>query len=196
LVQGTDGFLYGVAAKGGNNGAGTLFKVNTTGTSFQVLWSFGNSIQCGSTTSNDGSNPVSTPTLHTNGKIYGMTQKGGCRTAYGTVYSFDAGLKPFASIVGGSRVVSVGSQIGVIGQGFSTTTGVLFGSIKPTFAKALSDTYLIVTVPSTQLPLGPVSITVLMPSGNVTTPQVVSTTPSQCGTVPLCRQLPPVKFGP
>ena len=198
LVQGSDGFLYGVAPAGGANGAGTLFKVNTTGTSFQVLWPFGNSLQCGSTSSNDGSNPVSTPMLHTNGKIYGMTPTGGCRKAYGTIYSFGAGLKPFASIVGGSRVVKVGDKVGVIGQGFNSATGVLLGSLPlgKLAAQILSDTYLVVTVPSTQLPLGPVSITVLMPSGNLTTPQVVSTTPSQCGTATLCRQLPPVRFGP
>ena len=201
LVQGSDGFLYGVAPGGGRNGVGTLFKLDTAGANFQVLWSFGNTIQCpNNVTANDGSFPHSTPTLHTNGKIYGMTQKGGCRTAYGTIYSFDAGLKPFASIVGGSRVASVGSKVGVIGQGFNTATGVLLGSSTPLgklAVQVLSDTYMVVTVPRL---VGPSSITVLMPSGTVMTPQVVSTSPPQCGTVIVgCRQLPslpPRKLGP
>lgn len=198
LVQGSDGFLYGVTKIGGANGAGTLFKVSTAGTGFQVLWSFGNSLQCGSTTSDDGSNPVSTPTLHTNGKIYGMTPTGGCRKAYGTIYSFDAGLKPFASIVGGSRSVNIGATVGVIGQGFNSATGVLLGSPTPLGKLALqvvSDTYMVVTVPKL---LAPAPITILMPSGNVTTPQVVSTSPPQCGTIMVfCHQLPPgVKLGP
>ena len=198
LVQGSDGFLFGVTKTGGANGAGTLFKVSTAGTGFQVLWSFGNSLQCGMTMSNDGSNPVSTPTLHTNGKIYGMTQSGGCRKAYGTVYSFNAGLKPFASIVGGSRWVNAGSRVGVIGQGFISSTGVLLGSSTPLTGKlavqVFSDTYMEVTVP--QL-IGPSPITILMPSGNLVTPQVVTTSAPQCGTVMFgCRKLPSVPFTP
>jgi len=197
LVQGSDGFLFGVTKSGGANGAGTLFKVSTAGTGFQVLWSFGNGLQCGMTMSNDGSNPVSTPTLHTNGKIYGMTQSGGCRKAYGTVYSFDAGLKPFASIVGGSRWVNAGSKVGVIGQGFNSTTGVLLGSSTPLgklSVQLFSDTYMEVTVPKL---IGPSPITILMPSGNVVTPQVVTTSAPQCGTVMFgCRILAPIPFTP
>jgi uncharacterized repeat protein (TIGR03803 family) len=198
LVQGSDGYLYGVAASGGKNGVGTLFKVDTAGANFQVLWSFGNTIQCpNNVTANDGSFPHSTPTLHSNGKIYGMTQKGGCRTAYGTLYSFDVGLKPFASIVGGSRWVNVGSQVGVIGQGFNSSTGVLLGSTTPLgklAVQVLSDTYMVVTVPRL---IGPSPITILMPGGNVVTPQVVSTSAPQCGTVMFgCRIPAPVPFIP
>jgi uncharacterized repeat protein (TIGR03803 family) len=199
LVQGSDGFLFGVAAGGGKNGLGTLFKLDTAGGNFVVLWSFGNPIQCpNNVMANDGSNPASTPTLHTNGKIYGMTPTGGCRKTYGTLYSFDAGLKPFASIVGGSRWVNVGSRVGVIGQGFISSTGVLLGSSTPLTGKlavqVFSDTYMEVTVP--QL-IAPSPITILMPSGNLVTPQVVTTSAPQCGTVMFgCRKLPSVPFTP
>src|SRR5580765_7044047 len=88
VVQGSDGFLYGVASVGGANGVGTLFKISTKGTGFAVLHDFATAT---------GDTPDSTPLLHTNGKIYGLAFHGGSHTAYGTVYSFDAGLNPFAS---------------------------------------------------------------------------------------------------
>ena len=216
LVQGSDGFLYGVATTGGplggtlggvvpvcsyqpNTGCGTLFKIDTSGNNFQVLYSFGQVLQCpGNVTSDNGSFPISTPLLHTNGKIYGMTQRGGCRTNYGAIYSFDAGLKPFASIVGGSRWVNAGSKVGVIGQGFNSTTGVLLGSTTPLgklSVQLFSDTYMEVTVPKL---IAPSPITILMPNGNnLVTPQVVSTSAPQCGTVMFgCRIPAPIPFTP
>ena len=37
LVQGTDGFLYGMTYSGGSSSGGTIFKINLTGSSFTVL---------------------------------------------------------------------------------------------------------------------------------------------------------------
>lgn len=37
LVQGSDGFFYGVTATGGANKAGTIFRINSTGLTFNVL---------------------------------------------------------------------------------------------------------------------------------------------------------------
>ena len=205
LVQGSDGFLYGVATTGGplggslgglvpvctyspNTGCGTLFKIDTSGNNFAVIYSFGQVIQCSPTvTSDNGSFPVSTPTLHTNGKIYGMTTRGGCRDNYGALYSFDAGLKPFVSIVGGSRWVNVGSKVGVIGQGFNSTTGVFLGNSTTPLGKLsvqiFSDTYMEVSVP--QL-LGRTHISVQMPSGTLTSPQFICTPPPLPGLASIC----------
>jgi uncharacterized repeat protein (TIGR03803 family) len=187
LVQGSDGFLFGVTVYGGRNGVGTLFKVDTAGANFQVLWHFGNPIQCpNNVVAKDGAYPYSTPTLHTNGRIFGMTQKGGCRSDYGTIYSFDAGLKPFISIVGGSRWVNVGSKVGVLGQGFTSATGVFLGNSTTPLGKlavqVFSDTYMEVTVP--QL-LGRTHIAVQLPSGRLTSPQFICTTPPR-GVTSLC----------
>jgi uncharacterized repeat protein (TIGR03803 family) len=41
LVEGSDGYLYGVAVSGGPEGTGTVFKLSKDGTDFQLLKSFG-----------------------------------------------------------------------------------------------------------------------------------------------------------
>ncbi|MBZ5663828.1 MAG: hypothetical protein LAO30_04430 [Acidobacteriia bacterium] len=165
LVQGSDKFLYGVASRGGANSVGTLFKVNTTGTSFADLHDFATAT---------GDTPFGTPMLHTNGTIFGTTSHGGSQNpAYGVLYSFTNGLKPFASIV----VIwsgKVGTQVGIIGQGFSNATGVKFGTGAGTFT-AVSDTYMIATV-AAGATTG--NVTVLEPGGNLTTPQVFKVIPS------------------
>jgi uncharacterized repeat protein (TIGR03803 family) len=164
LVQGSDKFLYGVMPLGGANGYGTLFKINTTGKTFAVLYTFDYAT---------GGYPSSTPTLHTNGTIYGLTTKGGSQNpADGVLYSFDAGLKPFASLV----VIwsgKVGTSVGILGQGFSTATGVKFGAGTGTFT-VVSDTYMIAK-PAAGATTG--NVTVLEPGGNLVTPQVFKVIP-------------------
>jgi uncharacterized repeat protein (TIGR03803 family) len=166
LVQGSDGYLYGVAPNGGAGGFGTLFRLNTTGTIFTVLHNFD-----GVT----GANPTSTPLLHTNGKIYGMTMSGGA-FHQGVFYSFDNGLKPFASLF----VIwsgKVGNSVDVLGQGFSNATGVKFGTGPGSFVAA-NDTYLTATV-ATNSTTG--HVTVLEPSGNLVSPQTFKVIPAISG---------------
>jgi uncharacterized repeat protein (TIGR03803 family) len=50
VVQGSDGALYGTTDSGGAHGGGTVFKVNTNGAGYTVLYSFGAS-------AGDGQNP-------------------------------------------------------------------------------------------------------------------------------------------
>lgn len=64
-----NGMLYGITAYGGGSNAGTLFRVSTNGSGFQVLHSFTG----GST---GGAGPYGSPVL-SGGKIYGMTSQGG-----------------------------------------------------------------------------------------------------------------------
>jgi uncharacterized repeat protein (TIGR03803 family) len=165
LVQGSNKFLYGLTAAGGANGYGTLFKINTTGKTFAVLHNFDKV---------SGAVPFATPTLHTSGKIYGVTQTGGpTNSANGVVYSFDDGLKPFASLV----VIwsgKVGTSLGILGQGFSTATGVNFGTRAGTFT-IVSDTYIIATA-AAGATTG--NVTVVEPGGNLITPQVFKVIPS------------------
>jgi uncharacterized repeat protein (TIGR03803 family) len=166
LVQGSDGFLYGVNPNGGSAGFGTLFKINTSGSIFQVLHNFDGI---------SGANPTSTPILHTNGKIYGMTMSGGA-FHQGVFYSFDNGLKPFASLF----VISsgkVGSSVDILGQGFSNATGVKFGTGPGTFAAA-NDTYMTALV-ATGSTTG--HVTVLEPGGNLVSPQTFKVIPTISG---------------
>lgn len=170
VVQGSDGFLYGVASVGGANGVGTLFKVSTKGTGFAVLHDFATAT---------GDSPLSTPLLHTNGKIYGVTFHGGSHAAYGAIYSFDAGLKPFVSqFVYYSG--KVGDSIGILGQGFSNATGVKFGTGVGTFV-ASTDAFMTATVDA-----GATTgvITVLEPGGNLATPQTFKVIPTVSGFSP------------
>jgi uncharacterized repeat protein (TIGR03803 family) len=165
LVQGSDKFLYGVAQAGGPNGQGSLFRINTTGTVFSVLYGFQSAL---------GDAPMSTPVLHTNGIIYGTTNHGGpVNSAYGTLYSFDNKLKPFASLV----IIwsgKVGTEVGIIGQGFTTATGVKFGTGPGTFT-LVSDTYMIAS-PATGATTG--AVTILEPGGNLVTPQTFKVLPT------------------
>ena len=171
LVQGSDKFLYGVAQAGGGAGLGSLFKVNTTGTVFSVLNSF---------QTPTGDTPMSTPVLHTNGIIYGTTNHGGpTNVGYGTLYSYNAGLKPFASLV----IVwsgKVGTGVGIIGQGFNSATGVKFGTGPATY-KVLNDTYMI-AAPAAGATTG--QVTVLEPTGNLVTPQTFKVLPTVSGISP------------
>ncbi len=156
VVQGSDKFLYGVTSTGGSSGQGVLFKVSTTGTGYTVLHNFQTAT---------GDTPNSTPMLHTNGTIYGLTYHGGSKTSYGVVYSLTNGLQPFTETVM-RKSAKEGTVIEMLGQGFTSATGVLFGTSSATFT-ATSGIYLTATVP----PNGTTaSIEVLEPAGNLLTP--------------------------
>jgi len=172
LVQGSDGYLYGLTTNNGPpttiNGAppltmwGTLFKVSTTGTNYTVIIPFFGIRQWSYI--GPGTDPESTPTLHTSGVLYGLTHTGGLNNAAlsgpgayddaGEFFSYNAGLSPFVSIVG-RRSAHVGDRVGIIGQGFSNpvgaATGVTFGGVAVPWTKAnvtiWSDHYMTVTVP-------------------------------------------------
>lgn len=63
LVQGTDGFLYGVTSGGGANYNGTIFKISTSGT-FTVLKAL--------TGGTEGGNPTGSLIQATDGSFYGL----------------------------------------------------------------------------------------------------------------------------
>ncbi len=171
LVQGSDGFLYGLTTangaiqqifiKGGGplfKVGGTLFKTDTTGANFVRLYTLAEDTIDGQGT---GVQPFATPTLHTSGVIYGLTEYGGsgstATSSYGTynnggeLFSYNAGLSKFISIVG-VRSAHVGDTVSIIGQGFLNATGVTFGSASVSMSKwnprIWSDNYMTVTVPS------------------------------------------------
>ena len=109
--------------------------------------------------------PGATPTLHTSGTIYGFTAKGGNGEdgAAGVLFSYTHGLKPFIALQ--LWAGAEGTQIGILGQGFSTATGVKFGSVAASFT-VVNDTYLIATVPAGAQTA---NVTVSEPSGNLAT---------------------------
>jgi uncharacterized repeat protein (TIGR03803 family) len=81
VIRDTAGNLYGVTAAGGASGAGTVFKVDSSG-SETLLYSFSGG--------SDGGDPDSVLLLDSQGNLYGTTANGGssdvCDGGCGTVF--------------------------------------------------------------------------------------------------------------
>jgi titin len=74
--------LYGMTGAGGINGKGTVFKINTDGSNYTVLYRFG-----AGSTANDGCNPNGSLVM-SGSTIYGMTYGGGKSNA-GTIFKIN-----------------------------------------------------------------------------------------------------------
>jgi uncharacterized repeat protein (TIGR03803 family) len=133
VVLATDGNFYGTTEGGGTSDLGTIFKVTPSG-EFSVIYNFDNTT---------GAYPSAGLLQHTDGKVYGFAGQGGTYN-YGTFFSVDLGIGPFASLVPASG--RIGKSIGILGQGFTGTTGVAFNGTAAAF-KVVSDTYLTAVVP-------------------------------------------------
>jgi uncharacterized repeat protein (TIGR03803 family) len=83
LAEGTDGTLYGTTYSGGASNQGTIFKLNTNGGGYAVLWSFSYFPNPG------GINPLAGLARGVDGGFYGTTSSGGDRGP-GTVFSLGA----------------------------------------------------------------------------------------------------------
>ena len=92
--------LYGTAAYGGAGGWGTVFRVNTDGTSFKVLHDFTETAPNWES-NNDGLAPNGSLVLLSN-KLYGTTTWGGSSGA-GTIFSIDTNTASFAVVHNFSR---------------------------------------------------------------------------------------------
>ena len=79
LIEGPQGFLYGVTEKGGTNQVGTVFRITKDGSVHQVLYHF-------RSTGADGKRPFHSLILGDNGRLYGTTFSGGAMEG-GTVFS-------------------------------------------------------------------------------------------------------------
>jgi len=139
LIQASDGNFYGQASQGGSRGYGTIYEISPAG-AFAVLYLFDRTT---------GQFPTVTLTQHTNGLLYGDATGGGSSTqcgndGCGTFYSLNAGLPPFIRLL--PIQGRVGNAVEILGQGFTGTTSVSFNGTAAKF-KAMSDTYLIATVP-------------------------------------------------
>ena len=77
--------LYGTTSAGGSSGNGTVFKVNTDGSGFAVLYTF--------TGGADGATPVSSLVL-SGSTLYGTASQGG--SGYGTVFKVNTNGTGFA----------------------------------------------------------------------------------------------------
>lgn len=145
LVQGTDGYLYGVTQGGGAFLNGTIFRISNSG-QYTLLYSFP---QVYTGTYAEGL------VQHTDGLFYGVTQYGGS-DVYGTIYSLDMGLGSFITFV--HPTGKVGQTAEILGQGFTGTKSVTFNGVPAISFSVVSDTYLTAVIPS-GVTAGPVVVT-------------------------------------
>ncbi|HVR23693.1 MAG TPA: choice-of-anchor tandem repeat GloVer-containing protein [Candidatus Polarisedimenticolia bacterium] len=136
LTVGTDGNLYGAASKGGKAGYGALYEITTAGKE-KLLYSFC-VIAC-----TDGYVPTTPLVLHTDGIFYGNTA--GSSLGGSVFYSLKTGLKPFVKLVTWSA--KIGATVEILGQGFTSATGVTFAGVAAKFNN-ISDTYMTAVVPA------------------------------------------------
>jgi len=135
LIQGTDGNLYGTTTSGGAGGCtitflvigcGTIFKMDTNGTTFTTLYSFGGG---------DGRGPGQL-IQGTDGYLYGTTNRGGSNDD-GTIFKIDTNgstLTTLHHFAGGDGATPSGGLIqGTDGSLYGTTfAGGVGGCTTPT----------------------------------------------------------------
>jgi uncharacterized repeat protein (TIGR03803 family) len=173
LTQGPDGLLYGIAtdcAGGGCSQAG-LFDITTKGAYNNLyLYPIGqpNSLQ-----------PSAPLLLSTNGTLYSTTMQGGAKDN-GSFYSLSTTYAPFISLVN-VRSGVVGAQVGILGQGFSSSSVVKFGGTAVTTKQLTGTTFILATVPSGAL-TGKVTVTT--GSTTLSTMAIYKVTPTVSGFSP------------
>ncbi len=138
LLQATDGNFYS-AANSCNQFNGCLnqdiYKITPSGT-FTVVEEF---------TGSNGQWPFWPLTQDTNGTLYGLAQQGGPVNG-GVLFSLNIGAKPFINLVSTSG--KVGSKVGILGQGFSSSSVVKFNGVTATTVTRTGTTFLLATVPA------------------------------------------------
>jgi uncharacterized repeat protein (TIGR03803 family) len=135
LLYGRDGALYGTTAIGGSNKVGTVFRLNTNGTSYALLHAF---LTNGIDGQNGINGPVTTGAIQgMDGALYGTTQVGGTNKA-GAVFKLSADGTGYSLLhtfvtngIDGQRYAAVaqgsdGMLYGTTGNGGSNNAGVVF----------------------------------------------------------------------
>jgi uncharacterized repeat protein (TIGR03803 family) len=89
LIEGSDGYLYGVTAFGGVNSDGTIFKINPNGTNFTLLHSFYDSFY-------SFDRPIASLTEGSDGYFYGITANLIEYPGHGTIFKINANGSDFA----------------------------------------------------------------------------------------------------
>ncbi len=123
LVQGRDGYLYGVTTAGGANGFGTVFQLSTNGSSYSVIYNF-------TSTDTDG-NPGAYSSLiqGADGLLYGVSLDGGLHGS-GAVFSLSASGGPLTTVYsfGGTSGNTDGIEVAnATTSGLTSGNGVIQG---------------------------------------------------------------------
>ena len=124
------------------NNAGTIFKITPQGGADHALHLLF------STKLHGRSEPRHWLMQSTDGNFYGTTfsgGQGGLSGEMGTIFRLSTGLGPFVKLVRSAG--KVGQSRGILGQGFTGTTGVFLNGTPANFT-VVSDTYIQATVPA------------------------------------------------
>jgi uncharacterized repeat protein (TIGR03803 family) len=129
LVEGPDGYLYGVTTNGGSVGYGVVYKISKDGQQFQKLYDF-----CGAQGCSDGGNPVGSLVVGGDGNLYGTTTAGGsfgpCSGKHGTIYRIATDGTSFTKLADGSAASCSTPTTGLVlasnGNFYGGTGGVIF----------------------------------------------------------------------
>jgi uncharacterized repeat protein (TIGR03803 family) len=118
LTLSADGGLYGTTYKGGSNGFGTVFRLNSGGSAYSVIHHFGS-------VTSDGQLPYAGVVQGNDGALYGTTQNGG-DSGYGTVFRLGTNGAGFAVL----HSFSFGAGVGVNPKAGVTqgSDGALYGT--------------------------------------------------------------------
>jgi len=134
VALGKDGFLYGTTKFGGPNKSyslGTIFRIQTNGTGYTTLHSFGS-------VTNDGTVPVGPLTVLPDGQVFGVTTQGGADgngiiyrmngdgSGYQIVHSFGGDPGDGKSPLGGMVLGADGAVYGTTSDGGIHGGGTLF----------------------------------------------------------------------
>ncbi len=123
LIQASDGLLYGMTVAGGTGNGGTIFKMNLTGSSFNVIRNF--------VSATDGNAPVGDLVQANDGNFYGMTSssakifkltQAGVFTVIHTLNSSTEGYVPTGSLIQGID----GNLYGTCSDGAAGAAGSVF----------------------------------------------------------------------
>jgi len=131
-----DGVCYGTTTEGGQHFQGTVFRINSNGSGYRVLYSFVGKQRI------DGSTPRGTLLLASDGDLYGTTSSGGKYdqgtlfairrdgAKYRLIHTFEGhitdGATPFAGLIEGSD----GRLYGTTVAGGGTSQGMMFSVAK------------------------------------------------------------------
>ena len=127
LLPATDGKFYGANFGGGIGNQGAIYQLTSAGVFSSFLFD-------GTTKPNFGTNPSAPLMQHTNGTIFGNNTGWGPSGTAGTFFSLNIGASPFIRLVSPVPGGNEGSQIGILGQGFSASSVVKFGGVTATGA--------------------------------------------------------------
>jgi uncharacterized repeat protein (TIGR03803 family) len=151
LFQASNGNFYGANFGGGSGNQGGLYEL----TSKDVFSGF---LFLPATNTTIGTNPGGPLMQHTNGTIFGINDSNGPNEADGVFFSLNIGASPFIRLVMPVYTGTEATQVGILGQGFKSTSVVKFGGTIATTKTLSGTTFILATVPAGAL-TGKVTVT-------------------------------------